>query len=264
MSTKLLTVRDDLSLSNRVAANGKLGSMEIGKLYQKKKGKVSSTGILMTPACAPLPKLTERLFRKLVEPVLGTALDDPSIRGSDKKLKLVRDMIPTILGVQQWGMKIRTGFTSLTTTATPNLVQVVNMDVTGASIWTSLANIADEYRVKRATLHVIPQYSRFGAAATALSAMPIIVVVDYDDSTALASSSAAITYDSSKLFSYGSEVVHKITAHPLGQPDMAWVTTATPVVPFWFKFWSVSTLIPNNAAIGFCYIEMDLEFRQVA
>lgn len=173
--------------------------------------------------------------------------------------------IRNVLGTQQPVICLRTGFSTLTTTATPNLIQVVSMDVTGITQWASFANIFDEYRVRKASLKVVPAYVNFGAAATALSAMPCICVVDYDDGTALSSLSNAIQYDSAEIMYLGSNDSRtlSITAFPEGQPDLAWVTTSSPTVPFWFKFWSISTLIPNNAAIGYCYLEVEIEFRQI-
>jgi len=186
-------------------------------------------------------------------------------RGRGNAIGRYNGSIRTVLGTQQPVMKLRTSFTTLSTTGTPNLVQVVSMDVTGTTQWASFANIFDEYRVRRATLKVVPQYTGFGSTAAALSAMPVICAVDYDDGTAISSLANAIQYDSAKVIYLGSAKpsTMKITASPEGQPDLAWVTTATPTVPFWFKFWSLSTLIPTSATIAYCYIEHEIEFRQI-
>lgn len=186
-------------------------------------------------------------------------------RGSGKRSGKYAGSIRNVLGTQQPVMKVRTGFTTLSTTGTPNLVQVVGMDVSGITQWASLANLFDEYRVRRADLKITPQYVGYGASASTLSAMPVICVVDYDDGTALTALSNAIQYDSAKILYMGSSKpsTHIVTALPEGQPDLAWVTTATPTIPFWFKFWSISTLIPTSGTIGYCYIELEIEFRQL-
>ncbi len=185
---------------------------------------------------------------------------------SSENLKFIRGHVRNFLGTQQPVFTFRTGVTTLTTSGT-NLTQVVAMDVTGVTAWSSLANIFDEYRVRRAVLKMCPSYSGYGATATSLAAMPIIVVVDYDDATALASLSNAMQYDTCKIVYFGSanpKVLLSEVAHPEGQPDLAWVTTATPTVPFWFKFWSITTLVPSTAQVGSCFIEAEIEFRQVA
>lgn len=180
--------------------------------------------------------------------------------------KFYRSHVREFLGTQQPTFTLRTSFTTLTTTST-NLTQVIGMDVTGISPWSSIANLFDEYRVRKAKLHIAPLYQSYGASATALAAMPIIVVVDYDDATALGSLAAAVQYDTMKLLYLGGSncKTHSAKeARPEGQPDLAWVTTATPTVPFWWKFWSLTNLVPSSAAIGYAYIEVDIEFRQVA
>ncbi len=180
--------------------------------------------------------------------------------------KFMRGHVREFLGTQQPIFKLRTGFTTLTSSGT-NLTQVVAMDVTGTTAWSSFANIFDEYRVRRASLHIVPLYQSYGSAATALAAMPIIVVVDYDDATAIASLSNAIQYDTEKIIYLGNANLKLLSAreaYPEGQPDLAWVTTASPTTPFWWKFWSLTTLIPSSAALGYCYIEAEIEFRQVA
>ncbi len=180
--------------------------------------------------------------------------------------KFMRGHVRNFLGTQQPTFTLRTGFTTLTTTGT-NLTQVIAMDVTGISPWSSLANLFDEYRVKKAILHIVPSYQSYGASSTALAAMPVIVVVDYDDATALASIANAIQYDTNKVIYLGSsktQTHNAKPAHPEGQPDLAWVTTSAPTVPFWWKFWSVTTLVPSSAAVATAYIEAEVEFRQVA
>ncbi len=182
------------------------------------------------------------------------------------QIKFMRNHVREFMGTQQPIITVRTGLTTLTTTGT-NLTQVVAMDVTGIAAWSSFAAIFDEYRVKRAVLHVVQNYSGYGASATTLAAMPVIVVIDYDDATALGSSTNALQYDTLKIIHLGTSKPgqHKSKpALPEGQPDLAWVTTSSPSIPFWWKFWSITTLVPATAAVGACWIECEIEFRQVA
>ncbi len=183
-----------------------------------------------------------------------------------ENIKFIRGHVRNFLGTQQPIFTFRTGVTSLVTSGT-NLLQVVGMDVTGVTAWSSLAAIFDEYRVRRAVLKMMPSYAGFGASATTLAAMPIVVVVDYDDATALASLTNAMQYDTSKIVYFGGSHPKVLTSEhalPEGQPDLAWVTTASPTVPFWFKFYSVTSLVPSSAQVGTCFIEVEIEFRQVA
>lgn len=182
------------------------------------------------------------------------------------QIKFFRSNVRTFLGTQQPTIKLRTSFTSLTSSGT-NLTQVVAMDITGITAWSSFANIFDEYRVKYAILHIQQLYAGYGSSATAIAAMPVIVVVDYDDNTAIASLANAIQYDTAKIIYLGGANPKNHSAKPAqpeGQPDLAWVTTATPTVPFWWKFWSLTNLIPSSAQVGYCYIEAEVEFRQIA
>lgn len=185
---------------------------------------------------------------------------------TDQQTQFMRHHVRDFMGTQQPIITARTSFTTLTTSGT-NLTQVVAMDVTGISGWSSFANLFDEYRVRKAWLHIQPLYQAYGASATSIAAMPIIVVVDYDDATAIATLANAIQYDTARVIYLGSAKTSTHTAAPArpeGQPDLAWVTTATPTVPFWFKFWSLTTLVPSSAAVGYCYLELDIEFRQLA
>jgi hypothetical protein len=73
-------------------------------------------------------------------------------------------LIRTMLGTQQPIIRCRTGGSNLTTTAGSVLQTVINMDVSGISAWTSFAAIFDEYRVRKATIHIIPLYIGAGTA----------------------------------------------------------------------------------------------------
>lgn len=211
-------------------------------------------------------KLTLKHLSTIVEGQLGERLDTVGRTLEAQRLKWMKGHVREFLGTQQPIFTLKTGITTLTTSGT-NLTQVVAMDVTGVTAWSSLANLFDEYRVRKAVLHIMPLYQSYGASATTIAALPIIVVVDYDDATAIASSTNAQQYDTYKLLYLGSascKTLKSKTAYPEGQPDLAWVTTASPTVPFWWKFWSVTSLVPSSAQVGYAYIEAEIEFRQVA
>lgn len=238
------------------------------KAERKRRREAKKSGLVAHKGKADKKLQTLRFFHffTIFKAFSGHSLEEvPHLDKSRKSW--IRGHVSEILGTQQPTFTMRTGMTTLVTNATPNLVQVVAMDVTGLAAWSSIANIFDEYRVKRAKLCIVPSYSGYGASATTIAAMPVIVVVDYDDATAIASLTNALQYDTHKeiyMGSSNSKTFYSKEARPEGQPDLAWVTTATPTVPFWFKFWSVTNLIPSSAQMGSCYIECDIEFRQVA
>ncbi len=211
-------------------------------------------------------KVTLERFTKMVLETSGMSLSELKTPIEPVKMKWMKGHVRTLFGTQQPILNVTTGVTTLTSSGT-NLTQVVAMDVSGVAAWSSLANLFDEYRVRRAQLHIQPLYSGYGGTASTLAAMPIIVVVDYDDATAIASLTNAMQYDTKKILFLGSAMPTNLKsklAQPEGQPDMAWVTTATPVTPFWWKFWSITNLIPSSAAVGYCYITAEIEFRQMA
>jgi len=205
-----------------------------------------------------------KLNIKIEELLLCTHKDIlQAIKLNDLRLKQWRGMVRDFLGTQQPIFRLKTGFTTVSTTTT-TLVQVVAMDVSGIPNWSSWATLFDEYRIRVAQLVCQPAYDKSGSAATALYANIMDLVVDYDDSAALASSSQAINYDTHRNVCFsGLKLQFSALAQPEGQPDLAWVTTATPTIPFWFKFYSVSALIPNGTAIGYCHIRLEIEFRQI-
>jgi hypothetical protein len=140
------------------------------------------------------------------------------------------------------------------------------MDVSGISGWSSFAALFDEYRVRKAKLVVMPGFIGLGSAAIGTgtgTTQFVRMVVDYDDSTAISSSTAALLYDTGVDFPLGSSVPakHVLKALPEGQPDLAWVTTATPIVPFWFKFYNLFTGLTASSNVAIAYIEVDVEFR---
>ncbi len=185
----------------------------------------------------------------------------------EKKLLFMRNQVPIILGTQQMRFKLKTGLTTLIN-GSPTLNQVVAMDVTGISAWSSWANLFDEYRVHKAKLHILPMQCYVPSTASTGTVNVSIaagVVVDYDDATAIANTTQMMQYDTLRTVFLGrtDETHSTITAYPEGIPDLSWVTTSSPTVPFWWKFYHFVNPPANSMALATLYIELDIEFRQV-
>ncbi len=183
-------------------------------------------------------------------------------------LRYARNQVPIIFGTQQMRFKLKTGLTTLQN-GSPVLNQVVGMDITGIPNWSSWANLFDEYRIHKAKLVGMPitcYMPTTASTGTVNVGMPAGVVVDYDDATAIASTLALMQYDTFRLINLGraDETRFSITARPEGQPDLAWVTTATPTIPFWWKFYQLITPPANTMSLAQMYLEVEVEFRQVA
>ncbi len=206
-------------------------------------------------------KCSSTLFLRLMSVHLSLARDNPDA------LRVARNQVPVIFGTQQMRFLLKTGITFLIN-GSPTLNQVVAMDVTGISNWSSWAALFDEYRVHKAKLVILPLQCYVPSAAatgTVNVSIPAGVVVDYDDSTAIATTTAMMLYDTMKVVFLGrtDEVMTTKVALPEGQPDMAWVTTTTPTVPFWWKFYQFTNPPANSMALAAMYLEVDIEFRQV-
>lgn len=194
--------------------------------------------------------------------------DDDGLLTEEEKIRFARNQVPFILGTQQMRFKLKTGLTTLIN-GSPTLNQVVAMDISGVASWSSWANLFDEYRIHKATLVLLPiqcYIPNAAATGTVNVGIPAGFVVDYDDATAIGSTSALMQYDTMRPIWLGrsDEKIFKIKAYPEGQPDLAWVTTATPTVPFWFKCYQLLNPPANSMALAQIYLEVDVEFRQVA
>jgi len=179
------------------------------------------------------------------------------------RLAHMRGLVREVMGTQQPIIRCRTGMSNLTTTAGSVLQTVIQMDVSGVSGWASFAALFDEYRVRAARIKVLPGFIGLGSAVIGTgtgTVQYVRLVVDYDDSTAIANSTAALLYDAAKDFPLGSTVpqAHKLAAHPTGQPDLAWVTTATPSVPFWFKFYNLQTGLAASSNVATATLKLIL------
>jgi hypothetical protein len=248
------------------------------KMTVKAKSHVSQMGPHSTIAMNQIAKKKKRLApkfsefaRKFMLMAFHTFLEVPAaLTGTTFELRAARrstyvGLIRTVLGTQQPIIRCRTGLSNLTTTAGSVLQTVIQMDSSGVSGWSSFAALFDEYRVRKAILHVLPGFmGDISVIGTGTGNTQFVrMVVDYDDATAIASSTAAMLYDTGIDFPMGSHSpkVHKLIALPEGQPDLAWVTTATPSVPFWFKFYNLTTGMAASVNVGIAYIEVELEFR---
>lgn len=185
----------------------------------------------------------------------------------EERIRYMRNQVPKILGTQQMRFKLKTGLTTLIN-GSPTLNQVIAMDISGLASWSSWAALFDEYRIHKAKLVLLPIQCYIPSSAgtgTVNVGIPAGVVVDYDDATAIASTSALMLYDTMRVVFLGrsDETIFKITALPEGQPDLAWTTTSSPTVPFWFKTYQLLNPPANSMALAQIYLEVDVEFRQV-
>lgn len=181
-----------------------------------------------------------------------------------------RRLAREVLGTQIHTIRLTTSVSALPTSGGGTVNQVVTVDPSGNADWSSgYAAIFDEYRVRKATLHVAPWANQVVTSTTALSvtACPTLCVVDYDSATALASASEALQYDTKKLFYLGQVPMrgdtYSIDFEPMGIPDLTWYDTSSITIVGWFKFYSLvaTTLVSQN--IGDFWVTHDVEFRQV-
>jgi len=250
----------------------------IDKSVKKTKGKVHQHAEVlrhMTRVMVELGVMT--LCKKVVSSALtqdklslnlGEVFPEYDFSGISPSLKrAVRSMISGWFhGIQEPLLYLKTAPTSLVTTATPNLIQVVPHDITGVSGWSSFALCWDEYQIHEVVDHSYGVYALFGTAAPVDFATWVVSVFDRDDSTALASLANAYQFDTARLIplTSSSPKVHVRRNVYQGIPDKSWVTTATPVVTGWTKYWAPSNLIPNNQAVGLHHLGFLVKMAQDA
>jgi hypothetical protein len=199
-------------------------------------------------------------------------------------LKKDRGLIRQLFGVDEPVVKFKTGLSVLTTTAGGDLTQVVTMDISGMSDWSSWAAIFDEYYVKTAHLVFEPTYDQltlvqWPAANNSSAAVPFPtnlgnvpsaaytyafgVVVDYDDSGALTTTTTMMAYDTLRILHACKRGKSKNAVANL-PPDVTWVTTASPT-PVWY--YKTKALVPNVATffaslnIGQMYLSGRVAFK---
>jgi hypothetical protein len=181
-------------------------------------------------------------------------------------LKRTRSLVREVLGTQEPVVRLRTGVTALTTTGAGNLLGTINCDISGVQHWASWVTLFDEYKLVTAKLHIVPwtMPCMTTFATTPATTIPTLFVVDYDDATPPTAVSDLLAYDSQKLFYLGSHnpKTHMVHAQFQGIPDFSWTTTATPVIPAYFKY---ATFVGSpflTLGVADIYIEFEVRFRQ--
>lgn len=92
--------------------------------------------------------------------------------------------------------KLKFDVADLTTSGAGIISSTFNVrNVSSAQDWSSVSAMFDEYKVVSFKLKYIPLYSQADAGASSLTYAPMFVVYDKDDTTALASTAAALEYD---------------------------------------------------------------------
>jgi hypothetical protein len=127
------------------------------------------------------------------------------------------------------------------------------------SVYTSMF---DEYEFKKASLTWMP-YRTVGFSAANSLAMGI-AVIDYVDGTALASSAAALAFDSVKIFYLehpGSECRETWHMTFMGPPDVEWIATGTSQdMAYWKSYAWLG--VAGSTTYGVLFGEATVRFRQ--
>ncbi len=141
-----------------------------------------------------------------------------------------------------------------------NTVQFLSFgQILGFGDWN---NIFDEYRFIRARFEYIPySYHNLMPITTTTWALmaPIVGVVDYESSTALASLAEGLGYQTAKIFSPNERVVWEVDLD--WAPDTEWIssqTTGTVVASV--KLYGNN--LSASQAYGAIYGQVDVQFRQ--
>lgn len=175
--------------------------------------------------------------------------------------------VKQVLGTSEPTIKLRSGITSLISTGGGALPNVIACDVSGSNDWTSWKTIFDQFQLIGCRFFLCPIQAAseaLVAAGTVNILTPLVVVVDYDDSTALPSFSDGLAYDTHKIFflTKNNPEVFSIAVHPQGQPDLVWQDTLTPTNLEWIKMYLLRTTA-ISADMGSYWFEFDVKFRQI-
>lgn len=176
-------------------------------------------------------------------------------------------MTRKVLGTQEPVLLLRTGTSAITTSIGGIVTTVIAADVSGIVGWASWAVLFDEYQILGCVAHVVSNYS----STQSTTRVNVVSVIDYDDANALSSAAQGLGYDTFKVYaldSFGgkenSSQLPSQHAHPQGQPDLIWVTTATPTTPFWFKWYNFGSAGGTSTTYANVFLEFKIRFRQVA
>jgi hypothetical protein len=185
---------------------------------------------------------------------------------SVEQLKTVRQMSRELFGKTQEPTILMASDFNLIVATAGGLVQPAAAFYWGGVIdQGSWALVFDEVKVLKGQFEVYP------LGSTALTA-PIVFCIDYDDNAALASSAAALAYDTREVFNLvpttlvGPSVFLPqsraiLPVRPQGIPDKQWIDTAdTTTVVAYLKGYGTSSA---SASVFRQYFLMGVKFRQV-
>lgn len=157
----------------------------------------------------------------------------------------------------------------INTTAATVVNSVIQATAASFLNFADLANIFDEYRPIRGELYVYNMYHNFQPnAAIGSPAAPAVGVIDYNDTTALASYDAGLSYDTHRIFVVYPTVITsppKPNRWPLRfeeLPDQEWIPTSTDTTAFAsLKLYADGTDIFNASRVLMTTGWMDFQFR---
>lgn len=130
--------------------------------------------------------------------------------------------------------------------------------------YSSVTLLFDEYRPVRARI-----YYNSAFAGSNVNSGILVGAIDYDDTTALSSYTAALSYDTHKIFCAAGAGNPNVTQTSWdipfdGGPDTDWLTTASASVAFaTFKLYGDSSFGTGiSATYGMLHADCDFQFRQ--
>jgi len=179
-----------------------------------------------------------------------------------------KDMINNVFGSQMVRMKLRSVPFNITSSVGGITTAVIPMAYSGLSNNSDLTNVFDEVRfLPPMEFTYYSQYNNYGVNSNYL----LVGVIDYDDSSVLATTQQALSFDTARVFyanivpghadSY--ETACKWHGKLIGQPDGVWNTTTSYTQPVaWFKTYNLSPAIVSSTTLGFIVYTNEVEFRQ--
>jgi len=160
---------------------------------------------------------------------------------------------------------------AITSSTSTTVAGCINMVINSIGNITPLQQIFDQYRITKIEVLFIPQANYIAAAATATPGM-FHTVVDYDDSTNLASEQAALDYENVLTGSFSDGQRRSFVPHAAiaayqgtftGYANVAspWIDAAYPSVNhFGVKYWVTQA---STASLMDVYITLFCEWRNV-
>ncbi len=184
----------------------------------------------------------------------GIKLNNPTV---EQRLFVRRLSKEVFGGTQEPVITVRSPFNALTTAAGGNLATVVSYYWGGAIDQSNWAAVFDEVKVLTGYFEIWPE-SSFTAR--------VVFVIDYDDSTALGSYTAALAYDTHIVYNPCGTIRPRdhcrLSVVPKGIPDKQWLDTGdTTTVSAYLKCWSTDAAMTTKRYDA--TFTMEVKFRQV-